>query len=427
VKRSPLWPADPEQPFPRPAGRGTRMHDVVKGGQKSPSKAERRRGIVHAEKGFSLRRHRAAGEARRQRQVIACSKCSKENQDHYKFCLGCGAELPRSAEPKPFTANTPPQGVEAVSEPPAAEVAPAPVAEAAPEEPTVEAAAPAPAGMEPAPAEEPVEAAPAAAEPTVTESEESANDSCPQCGHSNPPTNRFCASCGYNVAALREADAAPTPAASYDLAVRLTALRADGSEAGSFALPEGENVTVGRDTGSIFAGDSYLSPRHATFVRKGDAILIRDEASLNGVYIKLAANAPWKLADQDVFRIGQEIIRYEALAEAENGADGVRQLGSPADDYIGRLALIIGRNTTGNAFPIPKEGVHCGRERGDILFSDDGYVSGLHCKVAPETDGGMYLTDVGSSNGTFARLRDEHSLAAGDILLMGQQLFRVEV
>ena len=26
--------------------------------------------------------------------------------------------------------------------------------------------------------------------------------------------------------------------------------------------------TIGRDTGSIFAGDSYLSPRHATFTRK---------------------------------------------------------------------------------------------------------------------------------------------------------------
>ena len=25
--------------------------------------------------------------------VITCPKCFKENQDHYKFCLGCGAEL----------------------------------------------------------------------------------------------------------------------------------------------------------------------------------------------------------------------------------------------------------------------------------------------------------------------------------------------
>ncbi|MEO8901237.1 MAG: zinc-ribbon domain-containing protein, partial [Polyangiaceae bacterium] len=29
--------------------------------------------------------------------MITCLKCGKENQDHYKFCLGCGAELPRAA------------------------------------------------------------------------------------------------------------------------------------------------------------------------------------------------------------------------------------------------------------------------------------------------------------------------------------------
>ena len=35
------------------------------------------------------------------------------------------------------------------------------------------------------------------------------------------------------------------------------------------------------------------------------------------------------------------------------------------------------------------------------------------------------LTDLGSSNGTFVRLREEAELRSGDVLLMGQQLFRV--
>ena len=47
--------------------------------------------------------------------VITCPKCNKENQDHYKFCLGCGAELPRDASPKKFAAGgTPPHGMQAV-------------------------------------------------------------------------------------------------------------------------------------------------------------------------------------------------------------------------------------------------------------------------------------------------------------------------
>jgi hypothetical protein len=33
---------------------------------------------------------------------------------------------------------------------------------------------------------------------------------------------------------------------------------------------------------------------------------------------------------------------------------------------------------------------------------------------------------VGSSNGSFVRLRSERAVGGGDILLMGQQLFRVD-
>jgi pSer/pThr/pTyr-binding forkhead associated (FHA) protein len=256
---------------------------------------------------------------------------------------------------------------------------------------------------------------------------------CPQCGHTNIAGNRFCASCGYNLSALSGAQAVPAVAApvgaqaSGARPITLTALRADGTEAGQFRLPDGPNVTVGRDTGSIFAGDSYLSPRHATFTRRGAQLAVRDEGSLNGVYLKLKPQEPNRLEYGDIFRIGQEIIRFEELRGLGPSPDGVERFGSPAKGYIGRLALVIGRDTTGNAFPIPERGVHCGRERGDILFSEDGYVSGLHCQIARATDGQVYLTDLGSSNGSFIRLRSERPVNGGDILLMGQQLFRVDL
>ncbi|HEX5099327.1 MAG TPA: FHA domain-containing protein, partial [Polyangiaceae bacterium] len=257
---------------------------------------------------------------------------------------------------------------------------------------------------------------------------------CPQCGHSNVQGNRFCASCGYNLSALSGAQQVPSATAPVAPAagggarpIMLTALRADGTEAGNFRLPDGPSITVGRDTGSIFAGDSYLSPRHATFNRRGAQLSIRDESSLNGVYLKLKPQEPNRLEYGDVFRIGQEIIRFEELRGQGPSADGVERFGSPGKGYIGRLALVIGRDTTGNAFPIPERGIHCGRERGDILFSEDGYVSGLHCQVSRGADGQVYLTDLGSSNGSFIRLRAERNIASGDILLMGQQLFRIDL
>ncbi len=354
--------------------------------------------------------------------MITCSKCSKDNQDHYKFCLGCGAELPRDAAPKPFSPKTPPQGVPAASKPaPAPEAQPAPVPTAAP---------PAQADPAPAAAAAPVAAAPAA--PAAAPAAGGAAVDCPQCGHNNTTNNKFCASCGYNMSALSggavpSAQPAAAPAAGGKSIV-LTALRADGSEAGSYPLPSDQPViTLGRDTGSIFAGDSYLSPRHATVNIRGSEMSIKDEDSLNGVYIKLKPNAPHELEYKDVFRIGQEIIRLEPLEGQGPSSDGVERLGSPSKGYIGRLALVIGRDTTGNAFPIPENGVHCGRERGDVLFSEDGYVSGLHCRVHKEQDGKVYLTDVGSSNGTFVRIKQEYTVSPGDVLLMGQQLFRIDM
>lgn len=324
--------------------------------------------------------------------MINCPKCSKDNQDHYKFCLGCGAELPRDASPKPFSPQTPPHGVKAAG---------------------------------PAPQAAPVAAPPAAAPPPAAAA--SAIVTCPQCGHTNTPANLFCGSCGFRLGG----SAGPKPAAAQPAAaatpggIVLTALRADGTEAGTYQLPGG-TVTVGRETGAIFAGDSYLSPRHATFKQQPGKVTVKDEASLNGVYKKLVRDVPIELKPNDMFRIGQEIIKFEPLTQAAPLPDGVERLGSPAKGYVGRIALVIGRDVTGNAFPIPETGVHLGRERGDVLFPEDGYVSGLHCRLAWE-GGRLMLTDLGSSNGSFFRLREETEVKSGDVLLMGQQLFRVAV
>ncbi|MBV9945670.1 MAG: FHA domain-containing protein, partial [Myxococcales bacterium] len=222
------------------------------------------------------------------------------------------------------------------------------------------------------------------------------------------------------------APGAPSPAVEVGgPTLVLTALRADGTEAGTFQLPSGGG-TIGRETGGIFAGDSYLSPRHASFRVGGPGrATVKDEGSLNGVYKRLTRDTPTELRPNDVFRIGQEIIRFEPLAMQPPGPDGVERLGAPSKGYIGRIALVIGREETGNAFPIPESGVHLGRERGDILFPEDGYVSGLHCRLS--WDGRkLFLTDLGSSNGTFLRV-SETDLRSGDVLLMGQQLFRIAV
>ena len=74
--------------------------------------------------------------------------------------------------------------------------------------------------------------------------------------------------------------------------------------------------------------------------------------------------------------------------------------------------MIVGRDVDGPAFPLFDETVVLGRERGDILFPEDGYVSGTHAQLTLR-DGQVYLSDLGSSNGTFFRIRGSRSVASG--------------
>lgn len=366
--------------------------------------------------------------------MIVCSRCSKENQDHYKFCLGCGAELPReSSKPRSFSAPTPPGGSSSVgtgTKPPrpmqAAEAVAAvdPVAPVAIETDLTPIQA---VRSEPAAAALPPELAPLGEETAP----------CTNCGAQVPENFRFCHVCGHDLHAAPATNgrgeapgervsapavaAAPRPSAAR---ARVVLIQPDGSEGEAFPLGEGATL-IGRGTGGIFANDAYLSPEHAEFRFEGDQLVVKDMESLNGIYVRVEPNVPIELFDGSVFRVGQEILRFEAPTAPDPAPDGTQLMGSPYQGFLGRVCLVIGRETTGNCFPIPPQGIHLGRERGDVVFPEDGYVSGLHCRIHSEV-GHVFLTDLGSSNGTFVRVLNESFVPKGTFVLMGQQLFRAE-
>src|SRR4029077_14471023 len=119
-----------------------------------------------------------------------------------------------------------------------------------------------------------------------------------------------------------------------------------------------------------------------------------------------------------------ELLRFDAIRLPRPLEDGTEIMGSPNPGYWGRIAILIGRAQDGSCFPLFGDAVVLGRERGDILFSEDGYVSGTHARISFR-QGRFYLADLGSSNGTFLRLRAERSIKPGTFLLMGQQLFKL--
>ncbi len=354
--------------------------------------------------------------------MITCSRCGKDNRPDYRFCLGCGAELPKAAEapkaepakvetgknpaPKPFPSPGKPASVPMVAAIPMQPISP-PAGGAVPQ-----AWSPAPAAAAPAPVA-PMQAV--ATSETVL---------CSSCSTPNNRNFKFCGACGTPL------PGAAAPAASIPVAkpaaattAALVLIRPDGSEGDR--IPLAGKMVVGRDSGGVFASDSYLSPKHATLEQTGATMVVTDESSLNGVFVRIAAEAPLELVHGAIFRIGQEVLRFERLP-APKAEQSVETMGSPRQGLVGRICLITGRESIGNCYTIPTAGLHLGRERGDLLFPDDGYVSGLHCRIYEE-GGKVFLTDLGSSNGTFSRISGKQTIASGSLVLMGQQLFRIDL
>jgi pSer/pThr/pTyr-binding forkhead associated (FHA) protein len=279
----------------------------------------------------------------------------------------------------------------------------------------------------PAPAPSPF-GAPAAAAPPGT-GQMPAERPCPSCGSPVPGGFKFCGNCGHKIEPLPAPVAAPVaPPPPEPQPVprpqgRLTLIRPDGSEGGTFALQEGSN-TIGRTTAALFENDGYLSPQHAELVISEGGVLVRDQSSLNGVYVKMSGEE--EIQPGDIFRIGQELMRFDTISPPTPTDDGTEIMGSPNPGYWGRISVIIGKDIDGSAFPLLGDAVTLGRERGDINFPDDGYVSGLHARLSIR-NGRYYLSDLGSSNGSFVKLRGERHLPEGSFVLLGQQLFRINI
>jgi pSer/pThr/pTyr-binding forkhead associated (FHA) protein len=398
--------------------------------------------------------------------LITCKSCGKENQDHYKFCLGCGGKLEAGSVPAagaPGPAATGPSAMEGAR----TMLPPAPAATAAGElQAEANRLAPKPKGGIPwgdspkmppvmapfqlppnplatgnrgprvptsptgTPALEAVLApsAPAPGPPVTT---------CPTCGKPVQVGFAFCGSCGTRIGkapsgtaaalgvqkTMYGSGAAPTPPPAVAAPRgRLVLIRPDGTEGGTHPLHDGETL-IGRGQGALFEADAYLSPRHAEFTATASGLTVRDLRSLNGVFLKISGDEA--LESGDIFRLGQELLRFEVISPPQPLEDGTEIMGTPNPGFWGRLSVIVGRDVDGSAFPLFGDAIVLGRERGDILFPEDGYVSGTHARISL-LEGQVILSDLGSSNGTFLRLRHERTIPNGSFILMGQQLFRVE-
>jgi len=178
-----------------------------------------------------------------------------------------------------------------------------------------------------------------------------------------------------------------------------------------------------------FPDDEFLAPRQVQLFVDFDGVVVEPIATTNGVFMQITE--PFRCGVRTTFRVGQQLLqvdRVDTLAKVRDAGGGPESghLGSPVPENAwGRLAQVITPTQFGDVHLLGGEQVRLGRERGDINFPSDLFVSGLHA-VIRWVDGQIEIEDLQSSNGTYIRINEVTTLVATTSLLVGQQLLRID-
>ena len=209
---------------------------------------------------------------------------------------------------------------------------------------------------------------------------------------------------------------------------RLVVVHRDGTDGITYNLL-GDQIDIGRTEGDLLFEDPHLAARHARIVASLTGRVLTPLENRNGIYVRL--RGPVDLQDGDHVLLGKQVLRFELVPEADRNArpaveHGVILFGTPARPAWARLRQLTPVGVTRDVFHLARPEVVLGRETGDIVFSDDEFMSRRHAQILYRNGRGL-LEDVGSSNGTFLRLRGPHGLASGDLIRLGDELLRFEV
>ena len=298
-----------------------------------------------------------------------CPNCMTLNAATFKFCARCGTPLGATGAP----ASVPPGAR------PAAAGKPAQSSKAPP----------------PLPAKPPAAARPAPPPPPK-----------PMAGQVRPP-------------------APPAkPAAPARPRARVSAIARDGSRSADFVLTKDE-TRVGREVepGEVkLDKDPFIAPLHAVFRFEGPQLVVQDSGTPNGVFLWLKERS---LESGDELRIGRQRLRVEWMPDEPEQLADQPVWGSPNPGYTARVVQLLEGGGEGDVYPLKVGENLVGRGTGDVSFPQDGYVSSKHATITVG-EGSLVVRDLGSANGTFVRVNGQAAITSGDLLLVGEQILRID-
>lgn len=202
----------------------------------------------------------------------------------------------------------------------------------------------------------------------------------------------------------------------------------DGSLGDRFPLDR-PGLVAGQKGQIVIADDPLVVPEHARFTQLGDGVYVEDLSSLPGVYLWL--REPHRLKDGDVVQVGRECLRFVSPVQSSHGAPQVSPdrtavlvAGPTNSEPKAALVRLDSNDKEVARYDLCDQETSFGRSEGTYTFPDDPYLSTTHARI--RFDQGQYiLEDLGSTNGTFTRIRKRVLARDGDTLMIGRQLLRV--
>ena len=215
---------------------------------------------------------------------------------------------------------------------------------------------------------------------------------------------------------------------AVDLRGRLVEVRPDGTDHTVHWL-ESNQVDLGSREGDIRFDDPQLAPRHCRLNLTLGGAMVTPLDTRNGVYLRLRHEV--ELTDGDHLLLGRQVLRFERVPEHEKHSrpaieGGVVLFGTPTPPAWGRLRQMMASGVGRDVTHLSSPQVTLGREKADLVFTTDEFLSRRHAQVSFQ--GGRFtLADLGSSNGTYIRLRSPQVLVPGDMIRLGDELLRFEL
>jgi len=407
---TPIPPAEAQPPSPPQVLRGWAAVEAAMGGT-------------------GVRRVSGAGTAQTARaeapvlSLKICESCAAENPLAAKFCFECGTAFGKEPS-KPQPKAEPPPTVSVQMDDVPVEESPGSWADAPAEEAPESWAASTDPTAHPAFA---------AARPNPDPSPINLQDPSPEpLGWEEPSTDAGPARqvAGAEVVAEPFEDI-PVPADEPEPPYQASLVVERGSATGTtYLLGAIENVVGSAGAAVELPDDPHLAPRHAAIVFEEQRLVVRDEGSANGVYVKVRESAP--LEPGDFFVAGERLLRFDGPCELPVGEAGeTPYLGSPRPQgAVVRVTEVLRGGKTGRTCFRAGPAIAIGRTGCDLNFASDPHLAPRHAELRIAPDGSATLVDLNASpGGVFLRLRPQQSfdLQAGDVLQIGDQLLRVDV